>query len=241
MKSTARLAASAAALVLSFNACASADVVLASDFDNNVGSTDVSATGNLTLATASQTVTVQTTGTESTSTTVLSAIAPGAAGFVSGVGAATTDVVTLSSNLNAGDRADPRGYSLTFTPNASYDLALLTVVSGQINSGGGDQNFQSTLSFELSDTGGTVASGDTGKQNYFNDKPIYFPNTFDLTGTSLVAGETYTLSITSNGLDGGGAFISYDGFSLESVVVPEPTSLAALAGLSGLALLRRRA
>ena len=218
----------------------SAEVILASDFDGNVGSTDRSGAGTLDAATASQAVTIQTTGLESTTTTVLSAISPGTTGFVSGLGAATTDVVTLSSNLNAGDRVDPRGYSLKFTPTKSYNLESLTLISGQINNVGGDQNFQSTLSFELSDTSGVVASGNTGKQNYFNDKPIYFPNSFDLTGTSLTAGETYTLSVTSNGLDGGGAYISYDGFTLESAAIPEPTSIAAVFGLGGLTLLRRR-
>jgi len=72
------------------------------------------------------------------------------------------------------------------------------------------------------------------------DTNIDIDRSVDLTGTTLLANQSYTLTIESGGDGGDGHFKSIDSLTLNGdVVVPEPSSTALL-GLGGLALLLRR-
>ena len=241
---------------------ASAVVVLESDFDGNTGAADAFSGGP-----GSGTVSgISYTGTAAASaSTSLTAIAPGTNGFVfsgplgSSFPNVNQDVVTISGNLNvAGLTADPRGFSLTFTPTVDRPLSLVSVTAGHFNGNGGFQGFLSDINVDISTTGGTplsIFSGtdilDNGESDPAADGTFDgFPNNpapvgpaiayeFDATGVTLLAGTEYTFSATQNNLQSGGSFAYFDGFSVQAV--PEPSSVALLAFVgTGLAARRRR-
>ena len=168
------------------------------------------------------------------------------------------DVVSISGNLNAaGITADPRGFTLTFTPGDDYDLADIDVIAGHFNGNGGLQGFLSDINLSISDSTGSIFSGtdilDNGEDPgaaTATDPYDGFPGgvtpgpaiayTFDATGVTLNAGTTYTIAIDQNNLQSGGSFAYFDGFTVNAVAIPEPSSLAALAMASFGALARRK-
>ena len=210
-----------------------ADVILSSTFDNNTGA--AVATGGVLGVNGSTTLNITYTGAESGTASALTAITPtfGFA-YITGSANATTNVATISNNENSTPTSDPRGYSLTFTPTLSYDLGTMDIYAGRLTGTGGLQTYNSTLTLSLLDGTTTVFTA-----NKANNLP-YLPNqppqlyTFDLTGTSLSSGVTYTLEVTDHNLTSGGGFATYDGFTLNTSAVPEPTTLA-LVGCGALA------
>lgn len=240
---------------------AHADVVLSSNFDGNTG-----ASANGLAGPGSSTVTVTYTGLEASTASVLTAVAPDANGFVFNAAQPNVnqDVVSISGNLNAaGITAEPRGFTLTFTPTADYDLGLVDVLAGHFNGTGGFQGFLSDINFSISDSTGVLFSAsdilDNGEDP---DNPVgpttapttydgflaggFVPSaiayTFDATGTSLTSGTTYTIAIDQNNLQAGGSFAYFDGFTINTaaVVIPEPGSFALLSLLGVTAIARRR-
>lgn len=240
---------------------AQADVILSSNFDGSTG-----ASGNGLAGPGSSTVTVSYTGLEATSASALTAVAPGDNGFVFNAAQPNVnqDVVSISGNLNAaGITADPRGFTLTFTPTADYDLGLVDVLAGHFNGNGGFQGFLSDINFSISDSTGILFSAsdilDNGEDPENPVGPTNAPDvydgfladgfvpsaiayTFDATGTSLTSGTTYTIAIDQNNLQSGGSFAYFDGFTVNTVAVaiPEPGSFALLSLLGGTAIARRR-
>ena len=216
---------------------ASAATIISSTFDANTGATTIAGNANNTSGSSSLTVTW--TGDESGSGSALTAIAPAAGFTIVNNGAnlySNNNVAYIGHNLNIADRANPRGYSFTFTAATAYDLTGLTVLAGHTNdSAASNQSFASDLTVSIS--GGVFS--DTTNVDYTTGAAILTQN-YDLTGTSLAAGTEYTVTVTSANMPGGGAYAVYDGITLEgTVAVPEPSSTALL-GLGGLALLLRR-
>ncbi len=97
-------------------------VLFSSDFDGNTGAEEIASaddtSGSTTLG-----ITDWTTDVSVTAISDLTAISPGG-GFVTmaGTAFASTDNVYINHNLNIADRVDPRGYSLTFTVDRSWNL-----------------------------------------------------------------------------------------------------------------------
>lgn len=236
---------------------AHADVVLSSNFDGNTG-----ASGNGLAGPGSSTVTVTYTGLEASTASDLTAVAPGTNGFVFNAAQPNVnqDVVSISGNLNAsGITAEPRGFTLTFTPTADYDLGLVDVLAGHFNGTGGFQGFLSDINFSISDSTGVLFSAsdilDNGEDpgaataaDPYDGFPGGVPPgpaiayTFDATGTSLTTGTQYTIAIDQNNLQSGGSFAYFDGFTINTaaVVIPEPGSFALLSLLGVTAIARRR-
>lgn len=218
---------------------AQAATIISSNFDGNTGAAVLAGNADGTSG-AGNTLTVTWTGLESATGSVLQSVSP-AGGFaiVNGSPAySNNNVAFINHNLNAaGQTAAPRGYSFTFTPAVDYDLTGFTVGAGHTNNTASEnQAFPSDLTVTIS--GGVFTNTKTVDYGNGADPTIEIQN-YDLTGNSLSAGTQYTVTVTSANLVGGGAFMVYDGVTLEGTVVPEP-SIFALLGLGGLALLRRR-
>lgn len=150
----------------------------------------------------------------------------------------TANDLTINDNLND-DTA--KGFEFQFTLASAFQLDQLLIDTGHLNSVGGDQAFDSDLVLTIS--GGSLGSPIVKSLNVEYGVPgsaARLPQLIDLTGESLDAG-VYNLQLhmidSDNGV--GGAFATYDNFSLEGSAVPEPSS-AALLGLGSLALLLRR-
>ncbi len=225
---------------LSFLAAASsanAATIISSNFDGNTGAAALAGVANNTSG-AGNTLTVTWSGLEGGSGSVLQSISP-AGGFAivsNGANAySNNNVAYINYNLNLADKAAPRGYSFTFTPTVAYNLTQLTVGAGHTNNSATDnQSFLSDLTVSIS--GGVFSNTKNVDYSVAADPTILTQN-YDLTGKSLSANTTYTITVTSANLNGTGAYMVYDGITLTGV--PEPSS-AALLGLGGLALLRRR-
>ena len=184
--------------------------------------------------------TVTWTGLESGSASALTAISPGA-GFAVAGKKSTGDNVYINHNLNIDDRANPRGYSFTFTPGVGYDLSSMQLDTAHLNESGGNQAFDSDLVVSITN-GGTVFTETRSVDYEPVSSPPFLTQTYDLTGTSLSASTTYTVSVTMNNMVGAGAFFAADNFSISAVpsAVPEPSSLATFCGVLGLMGMRRR-
>lgn len=230
-------------------------VVLSSNFDSNTGSLSTGLAGP-----GSTALTVTYTGLEALTASGLTAVAPGTNGFVHSTTQPNVNqnVVSISGNLNAGGlAADPRGFTLTFTPSTTYNLGLVDVIAGHFNGNGGLQGFLSDINFSLSDPSGILFTAtdivDNGEDpaapvdaydGFFANGlvPPAIAYTFDATGTTLNAGTTYTIAINQNNLQGGGAFAYFNGFTVNGeavVAIPEPSTYAIL-GLAGAAIAWRR-
>lgn len=227
----------AAMAVVALAGVSNADVLFSSDFDGNTF-TDPAYVQN---ASGSSTASVTWTKDVSvTSVSDLTVISP-AGGFTRRTGSTfiTADVLYLNHNLNIADRANPRGYSLTFTTDTSWNLTDLSIISGHGNNDGNtNQDFTSDLTYSLS--GGTLGSAVTGTKNvdYTGPTlPLCLTTGFDLTGTTIGAG-TYTMEVTMNNLVGGGAYAVFDGITLEAI--PEPATLGMVVAFGGGLLLMRR-
>ena len=204
------------------SACATnAAVILSSDF------TGAGTAGNLTWDTQDAAI-----------TTISNLTAVGGPFDVLG-NQSTVDDVTINDNLN--DRT-AKGFNFNFTTTTAFDLNSLAIDTGHLNSVGGVQAFDSDLVLTITQTaGGSYTYSDSFNIAYSNARAEgQLPQSFDLTGESIGAG-TYTVQLhmidNDNGI--GGAFASYDNFSLDATAVPEPSSTALL-GLAGLGLMIRR-
>jgi arylsulfatase A-like enzyme len=116
-------------------------------------------------------------------------------------------------NLDTNRTTSKRGFSFTFTLDASWDLTMLTILSGHTNNSGTfDQDFSSRLNLSLS--GGTLDSSISADavENYGN-APAYHTVNFALGGNTLGAG-TYTVEIYQSEMAGAGAYAMYDGVTL---------------------------
>ncbi len=217
---------------------ANAATIISSGFDGNTGATII--TGNADNISGSSSLTVFWTGDESGTGSALTAISPAAGFTISRSGQnvySNNNVAFIGHNLNIFDKANPRGYSFKFTASATYDLISLTLLAGHTTrNGANDREYASDLSVTIS--GGVFT--DTTNIDYSSGDTILIQN-YDLTGNSLVAGTQYTVTVTSANLSGRGAYMVYDGITLEGdiAVVPEPSSIAFL-GLGGLSLILRR-
>jgi len=228
---------------------APAATLFSSDFDGNTGATVLAGNTDNTIGSSTVTITDWTLDPSVTAISDLTAITTNDGGTSSAGGGfaqlqngaatyANGDNLFLNPNHNTdASRADNyRGFSLSFTLDAPWDLATLTVLSAHTtNTGNQDQAFTSDLVFNLS--GGTLGApvGGSSPEDYAVG-PDYHTVGFDLTGTTLGAG-SYTLEVYQANMPGGGAYASFDGISLESI--PEPSTVL-LSGLAGLALLARR-
>lgn len=219
---------------------ANAATLFTSGFEANTGAHIFAGNTDNVTGSAAVAITDWTKDVSVTTISGLTAIATGGGGFAQtqgGTGAyAGPNNIYMSRNHNQG--VADHGYSLTFTIDATWDATNLNVLSGHSNNTGTqDQAFTSDLNFSLS--GGTLGAAVTGlsTENY-GTAPAYHSVDFDLTGTTLGAGE-YTLQVYQNN-NGSGSYAIYDGVTLTATAaVPEP-SAAALLGLGGLALILRR-
>jgi MYXO-CTERM domain-containing protein len=185
------------------------------------------------------------TGTEAAGGTFLTAVDPLTNGFAHpGKTFGSGGTAFLNTNLNVSPN-DLHGFSFTFTPSQNYDLDYLTVKVAHAQSSGDPQAFTSDLNLTILGLGGSGSLVNTEKAGltYTGD---WRDETFDLSGTSLTASESYIISVAMNNLDlvanpSAGAYFTAD--SLELVAIPDPSTLGLL-GLSLLVLLavhRRRA
>jgi len=216
---------------------ANAATIISSTFDGNTGAAALAGSADNTSG-AGNTLNVTWTGDESASGSALQSISPGG-GFAIVNGSPTysnNNVAYINHNLNIADRANARGYSFTFTSTVDYNLTNLAIRAGHTNnSAASNQAFDSDLTITIS--GGVFTN--TSTIDYDTPTADIRDLSYDLTGTSLSAGVTYTVTATSANMPGGGAYMVYDGITLEGTVVPEPSSTALL-GLGGLALILRR-
>ena len=217
----------------------SADVLFDSAFDGNTGAVAIGSADNSSGSTtlAINDWTTDTSVTAISGLTSISPIASGSFATIAGSLFATPDNVYINHNLNLADRASPRGYSLTFTTDTSWDLSNLSVLAGHSNNTASqNQAFLSDLTMVLS--GGTLGADVTQTKLQVDYTGIaYVDSVFDLTGTTIGAG-TYTLSVTENNMSGGGAYAVYDGITLEAI--PEPATLGMVALFGGGILIIRR-
>ena len=223
---------------------ASAATLFTSGFENNTGA-NVEA-GNVTNGTGNATLTITDWSTDASVTAIsnLTAVLNNAGGFgqtQGGTGAfASDDVAFIAQNHNTGVDADSvKGYSFTFTVDASWSLDSLTVLSAHTNNvGGQNQSFTSDLVYSIS--GGTLGSPLTETSTeVYGVLPAYHTVAFTGLASNTIGAGTYTVQVTQENFSGGGAYASFDGVTLEATAVPEPSS-AALLGLGGLALIMRR-
>lgn len=218
-----------------------ADLMFSTNFDGSTGH-HVFAAGTDNTSGSSSLGVSWTTDPSVTGITGLTALSTGDSGTLGGFAVtqngsafyANADVVYLSRNMNLDtDRTTTRrGFSLQFTLNAPWTLNQLTVVAEHTtNTGTQNQAYTSDLYYQI--TGPTPLSGmQTVDYNTAGD---WHTTVFsDLAGATLPSG-THTLTVYMSNMTGGGAYASYDGLSLEGVLVPEPGTLAL--GLLGAALL----
>ena len=213
--------------LIGFTSNAEAAVIVSSDFDGN------------TITGGGTGMTVTWTGNEMGSASDLTAISPGA-GFAVVGGLSTANNAFINHNLNTAPLTDPRGYSFSFTTGqAGYMLTDLQIIAGHLNGAGGDQTSPSDLTVSITN-GGTIFT-ETRTINYAS-APALKTQDYDLTGLTLSPGSLYTLTVTANNMPGGGAFIAFDGVTLQgNAHIPEPSTALLLGlGLVGFAALRRR-
>ena len=224
-----------ASLIATAGFANAATTLFTSNFDANTG---VPTTGYVQNVSGSTTAGVTWTTQDATVTAIsgLTSISPGGGFINQGAAYNNADNIYVNHNLNIADRANPRGYSLTFTTDTSWDLGNLSVIAGHTNnSGSQNQSFASDLTYSLS--GGSLGAPVTLTKLQVDYNGVdYIDSVFDLSGTTIDAG-VYTLSVTENNMGGGGAYAIYNGVTLTAV--PEPSSTALL-GLGGLALILRR-
>jgi MYXO-CTERM domain-containing protein len=182
-------------------------------------------------------------GTEAAGGTFLTAVDPLTNGFAHHLGTplGAPGTAFLNTNLNVSP-TDLHGFSFTFTPSQNYDLDYLTVRVAHAQSSGAPQTFTSDLNLTILGLGGSGSLVNTEKAGltYTGD---WRDETFDLSGTSLTASESYIISVGMDNLTGAGAGAYFTADSLELVAIPDPSTLGLL-GLSLLVLLavhRRRA
>ncbi|MGB0993251.1 MAG: PEP-CTERM sorting domain-containing protein [Akkermansiaceae bacterium] len=223
--------------LLALSGITHAATIISSNFDSNTGATALVGGADNTSG-AGNTLSVTWTGDENATGSALQSISPGG-GFAIVNGSplySNNNVAFINHNMNIADRAGARGYSFTFTPASAYDLTSLSLRSGHTSAAANqNQAFDSDLTVSIS--GGVFSNTQT--IDYDTPTPAIRDLNYDLTGTSLSAGVEYTVTITSANMSGGGAYMVYDGITLEGTAVPEPSS-SALIGLGGLALLMRR-
>lgn len=203
-------------------------VLLQSDFDGTTGAQTIASADN-SSGSATLGITDWTTHASVSSISDLTAISPGGT-FVNmtGTAFASPDNVYINHNLNIDDRADPRGYSVTFTTDTSWNLGVLVVRAGHSNNTA-DQNqaFASDLTFVLS--GGTLGAPVTQTALQVDYTGIaYIDTEFDMAGTTIGAG-TYTLEVTANNMGGGGAYAVFDGILL-ATDAPKIAATLSIAG-----------
>ncbi|GAA5497192.1 hypothetical protein Rhal01_03384 [Rubritalea halochordaticola] len=192
-----------------------ADTLISSNFDANTGAAVL--TGDLDNSTGSASVNITdwVKDPRISSVSGLTAISPGG-GFAvarSGSNVADEDMVVINHNLNISPAASKRGFSVNFTVDSGsyWDLTSLVVKAGHTSSSGAAQVYASDLNYTLS--GGSLISPVTGSvTESYGDRTLHSIS-FDLTGTTIEAGE-YTLEITMNNLSSGGAYASFDGITL---------------------------
>jgi len=235
----------AMAVIASVGVCG-ADVLFSSGFDGNTGSTVLSQADN----SSGPTTVGITDWTTDASVTVISGLTvintdaggtPEVGGFVQLTHAenlyATGDNILVNQNLNLGDDTGIRGYSLTFTTDTSWDLSNLNVRAGHATNKGANQNGNTDLNYVLS--GGTLGADVSGvilQQDYAPEG--FLSLDFDLTGTTIGAGN-YTLEVYQQNLNNtGGAYAIYDGITLEAI--PEPATMGLVAAVGGSLLFIRR-
>lgn len=203
-------------------------VLLRSDFDGTTGA-DVIASADNSSGSSSLGITDWATHASVTSISDLTAVSPGGT-FVNmtGMEFASPDNVYINHNLNIDDRADPRGYSLTFTTDTSWNLGVLVLRAGHSNNTASqNQAFASDLTFVLS--GGTLGAPVTQTALQVDYTGIaYIGTEFDMTGTTIGAG-TYTLEVTANNMGGGGAYAIFDGILL-ATDAPKIAATLSIAG-----------
>jgi len=193
-----------------------------SGFDGNTGAVVLPGNTDNTNGSASLAINDWTKHASVTVISGLTAISTGDSGTFGGFvllqnGAGTyanSNCVFLSRNHNLDTNriTSKRGFSLTFTLNASQNLAALTVLSGHANNTGADQVYASTLVYSLS--GGTLGAPVTGNTTEdYGIAPVYHTVTFNLAGTTLGPG-TYMLEVYQRNMTSGGAYAIYNGVTL---------------------------
>ncbi len=157
----------------------------------------------------------------------------------------TPPTITLDTSVYDSSFPGYRTFPVNSTPSPNDDLGFVSEVEGASEEGGAingdivvrmlskDANF---TAFFASSEIFTTADPDYELGNQFDNHPIWvLANAFgDLTPASA----SFEVFDVNTGAIGSGA-TSLGQFDI-TLAVPEPTSLALLAGLSGVALLRRR-
>ena len=151
--------------------------------------------------------------------------------------AANPGTFDVNNNMTAG------GWDTTITLTVgATNIALSTLILDikLTNGSGGSQNTNSKsgqMLVEIFDAGNaSVGQDDLGGNTGYPS--VEYQRTLDLTGTTLLAGQTYTMVISARG-QGFGHHKALDALELNGEIVPEPGSLA-LVGLGGLMMIKRR-
>lgn len=170
----------------------------------------------------------------------------------SGLSASTTFAFNKSEKatsqagvINPNQKASTGSYIGTIditVGGADIDLTSLDLEYKLLDGNGNPQgNANNKTGFTTVSISGLGVVGSIPLSGYTalpGDTNIDIDRSVALTGTTLLAGQAYTLTIESGG-GGDGHFKGLDSLTLNGAAVPEPTSLALL-GLGGLLVARRR-
>ncbi len=228
--------------VVAIAGVSSADVLFDSAFDGNTGAVVLPGNTDNASGSAAVAITDWTTDASVTAISGLTAISPGA-GFAQLQGGtaafAGPNNIYINNNLNVVDRANPRGYSLTFTTDTSWNLTTLTVRAGHTNNQGTqNQAYVSDLTISLA--GGDIVGAITQTIGSIDYAGVdYIASAFDLSSFADIGAGDYTLSVTVNNMVGGGAYAIYDGVTLQAIPEPATLGMVALFG-GGILFVRRR-
>lgn len=130
------------------------------------------------------------------------------------------DNVAVDYNLNT-DPLVPRGIVASFSSSAAIDLSELVIGHTHTTNSGGFQVYDSNMIVTLADAADSNDILYTDETNYSYGSG-FKTTTYDLSGASLEAGKSYTITLTMYNLPGGGAYATWNRIIL-SDTTPPPT------------------